>query len=150
MKLLLLALLVVTSCSSHHHPKPAPVFDRDMTCSPAAIAYLNKARVPEKNANTVPVHHSPELIRKEILTLQEPMVECYSKEIARTKKTDSFLLCYVVGTDKNGKIEFSDFHTTSVKLTDDFYSCLNKMKKPDLSQFKSTKISQPFNLYPQE
>lgn len=150
MKLLLLALFVVTSCSSHHHPKPRPVFDTEKICSPEANAYLKKFRIADKTASAAPVHHSVELIRKEILILQEPMAECYRQEIARTNVTDTFLLCYVVGTDKNGKTEFSDFYTSSVKLSAEFYSCVNKMKQPDLSQFKSTRISQPFYLYPKE
>lgn len=143
MKFLILALLVLASCTSHQ-PKPRAKYDKDLVCSLAALEYL------KPTGKTAKATHDTNLIRNQILKITPHVRKCYEAELLNPKVDFRELnLCYVVGTDKKGKIEFSNFYSNEEFLSKDFLKCLNDKKQlPDLKQFKQVKVSQPFRLIP--
>jgi hypothetical protein len=147
MKLFILALFVLASCSSHQ-PKPRAKYDQDLVCSLAALEYLKpKGKISKTTSTPTP---DSNLIRMEILKISPHVKRCYEVELKNPAISFSELnLCYVVGTNKNGNIEFSNFYSNEEHLSKDFLKCLNdKKQQPNLAQFKSVKISQPFRLIP--
>lgn len=147
MKFLILALFVLASCSSHR-PKPRAQYDKDLVCSLAALEYLKpKGKVTKTSSGPSP---DTKLIREEILKISPHVRKCYETELANPAVQFKELnLCYVVGTNKTGAIEFSNFYSNEEHLSKDFLKCLNdKKQQPKLAKFKNVKISQPFRLIP--
>lgn len=150
MKYIILSLLFLASCASNR-TQPRPKYDKDLVCSLAALEYLNSPRKPVKGAKVAnSALYDSGLIRAEINKMVPGVRKCYDAELANPAVTFKELnLCYVVGTDAKGTIEFSNFYNNEEVLSDSFLKCLNDKKNlPDLKQFKSVKISQPFTLTP--
>lgn len=147
MKFLILALFVLASCS-YHQPKPRAKYDQDLVCSLAALEYLKPiGKISKTSSKPSP---DTNLIREEILKISPHVKRCYEEELKNPAISFSELnLCYVVGTNKKGKIDFSNFYSNEEHLSKEFLECLNdKKQQPNLAQFKSVKISQPFKLIP--
>ena len=84
-----------------------------------------------------------------MLSLQPLVQKCYEQEMLETKSQPSFNLCLVTGYDKKGQQEFFEFSTNEIKLSENYKSCLNKIKNRDeLKGLKDVTIVQPFRLHP--
>jgi hypothetical protein len=144
MKFAILFLLIFSSCASHQS-KPKFKHDADLVCKLASLEY--KGPNQKKNNKKLPPV-DPKEVRAAIYTMLPTLKECARQESIRTEKVDEIALCYVVGTNSKGKIIYSKFYSHDDKgFSKDFFKCLeDKKKRPDLSAFKSVKVTQPINL----
>lgn len=77
------------------------------------------------------------------------MQKCYEEEMVRTNKPHSFNLCFVVGYNQKGVMEFFEFSTKEIELSTEFKSCLGGLRnKKEVQGPKDLTITQPFRLYP--
>ena len=141
---LMLALTISSSCGTLRSDlKPAPAFSKEKVCSPKALEYLNKNRRGKALSAEQFQAAGVEVVTK----LDAPTKNCYQTELYRNDNLQPFNLCLILGTDAQGKIDFFDFHTTEIKVSDEFYQCLNEsIKTLDLSRFKFLNMLQPFQI----
>lgn len=141
MKFLILALLVVASCSSSKPAKPKLKYDANLICKLASLEYKG-----EKRDKNLPPPDG-QAIRSAMMEMHSKIKECVMQERRRSDYVDEIALCYVVGTNKKGKITYSKFYSHDDKeFSKDFFKCLeDKKNRPDLSAFKSVKVTQPIN-----
>lgn len=137
MNIFLIGLVFITlSCASKKEKKAeaAPVFKKEVTCSPRALKYL-------KSKQSAPHHVAG--MRLAVSAVAIDLKKCYEEDARKTNNDHSFNLCLVVGVDKLGKTEFMDYHTNEYQLSPDFYQCLQKKSEGlDLRNFKNGSLVQ--------
>jgi hypothetical protein len=90
-------------------------------------------------------------IHSRMMSLEPSVRKCYEEEMARTKKAQLFNLCFIVGYNQKGEIEFFEFSTKEIETSREFISCLASLKNnKELQGFKDLTITQPFRLYPKQ
>ena len=142
----LLCLIMITACSSKRIQEAIPPFQKEMVCSDEALTYLNKEKPLSKDKIK---RYSPAEIHPRMLSLEPAIRTCYEEEMVRTNKNQSFNLCFVVGYNLKGKMDFFEFSTKEIHLTVEFKECLEKIKnRYELKEFTNLSIIQPFRLYP--
>jgi hypothetical protein len=145
---LILTLLILSSCTSNKIQHEIPPFYAEKVCSNKSMAYFKH----KKNESTVVLTHNlREAMRSRLLVLEPGVEQCYTEEVARTKKPHAFNLCFIAGYSKKGKLEYFNFSTKEIELTKEFQVCLAGLKrKKELQGFKNFSVLQPFLLYPKQ
>ncbi len=141
----LITLVIITACSSQRAQETIPPFQKEIVCSNEALAYLKKDKPLPANQQK----YTESEIYSRMLSLEPAIRNCYEEEIARTNKSHTFNLCFVVGYNAKGIMDFFEFSTKEITLTTEFKECLVKLKaRNELKGFKSLVITQPFRLHP--
>lgn len=146
--ILFVSLLIVTACSSNRVQDVIPPYSKEKVCSDKALMYLKKNH---STASPSTNRYSEEDIHSRMLSLEPSIRKCYEDELARTNKTHSFNLCFVVGYNKKGLMDFFEFSTREIDISTEFQKCLSDLKgRKELIGFKDLSITQPYRLYPKK
>lgn len=144
--LMLVGLFIVTACSSNRNKEVILPFTKEKVCSERALIYLKG-----KHSTTSPStnKYSEDDIRSRMLSLEPLIKKCYNEEIERSSKSHSFNLCLVVGYNKKGFMDFFEFSTREIHISNEFQKCLSNLKgTKELIGFKDLSITQPYRLFP--
>lgn len=140
-------LFVLTACSSNRVQDTLPPYSKEKVCSNEALAYLKKNSTPAQGKQKF----SEEDIYARMLSLEPAIRKCYEEEMERTGKQHAFNLCFVVGYSKRGVMDFFEFSTREIELSNEFKSCLSDLKsRKELIGFKDLSIVQPYCLVPKK
>lgn len=142
---LLVVVMMISGCATNKVQDTIPPFQKELVCSDEALSYLKKDKPLSANQQT----YTEADIHPRMLSLEPAIRKCYEEEIIRTNKSHSFNLCFVVGYNAKGVMDFFEFSTKEITLSADFKECLVKLKaRKELKGFKSLVITQPFRLHP--
>lgn len=140
----LLLLFTLAACSSLRVEDSIPPFLADKVCSSESLAYLKKSSNPPVVERKI----LEDDIFARMLSLEPTVKRCYEDEMERTNKNHSFNLCFVAGYSVNGDIDYFEFSTREVQMSQEFKSCLSELKgRKELIGLKSVNIVQPFRLF---
>jgi hypothetical protein len=136
--------IVITSCSSNRIQDTIPPYESEKVCSDKALKYLNIDRAKQSKKTTQFMESE---LYPRMLSLEPAIRNCYEDEMARTNKNQTFNLCFVVGFDQKEKMEFFEFSTKEISLTDQFKGCLAKLRvRDELKGLRNVVIEQAYRL----
>ena len=110
------ALLTLISCASNRVQEEIPVFVKEKVCSDNSLAYVAAAK---KLARKKDVGSSRLEVEKAMQTLGPLVRSCYETEVERTNKPHSFNLCLVAGYGPRSELEFFEFSTKEISISEE-------------------------------
>lgn len=144
MKKLLPFIFVLSACATYK-ATPIPAFEKQVDCSETSLKYL--ATVMEGPKTMTP--DDVVMVNEYMSKVQFVVRGCYDEEIVRSKAAPSFNLCFVTGSNKESKRDFSEFSSQRQTMSDQFWDCLKQVETAiPYPTLKNIQVVQSFKLYP--